>query len=182
MSEAEVVQRTVTPHTRTWLAGDLRRLGLRPGAVVLMHSSLSAIGWVAGGAVAVLLAVQDVLTKDGTLIVPTHTSDRTDPAGWQNPPVPADWIPIIRTRTPAFDPARTPTRGMGVIAETFRSWPGVRRSSHPHASFAAWGRYADHVTRDHELAWKEARSCGTVARPGSASTTGTTTQPVSTRC
>lgn len=153
MSETEVVQRTERPHTRDSLAADLRRLGLAAGDVVLLHSSLSAIGWVAGGPVAVLLALQDVLTGDGTLIVPTHTADRTDPAGWRRPPVPADWFPIIRHDTPAFDPALTPTRSMGVIAETFRSWPGVVRSAHPHVSFAAWGRYADVVTHDHQLAW-----------------------------
>jgi aminoglycoside 3-N-acetyltransferase len=153
VSEAEVVQRTVRPHTRTSLAADLRTIGLSAGDVVIVHSSLSAIGWVAGGPVAVLLALQDVLTAGGTLVVPTHTADRTDPAGWQRPPVPADWVPVIRADTPAFDPALTPTRSMGVIAETFRSWPGVRRSAHPHVSFAAWGRYGDEVTRDHELAW-----------------------------
>lgn len=153
MSEAAVVQRTVRPHTRDSLAADLRRLGLAAGDAVIVHSSLSAIGWVAGGPVAVLLALQDVLSADGTLIVPTHTSDRTDPAGWEHPPVPAGWLEIIRDETPAFDFALTPTRSMGVIAETFRSWPGVRRSSHPHVSFAAWGRHADDVTRDHELAW-----------------------------
>jgi aminoglycoside 3-N-acetyltransferase len=153
VSEAAVVQRTERPHTRTSLAADLRAIGLGGGDVVILHSSLSAIGWVAGGPVAVLLALQDVLTADGTLIVPTHTSDRTDPARWQHPPVPEDWVPVIRADTPAFDPALTPTRSMGVIAETFRSWPGVRRSVHPHVSFAGWGRYADEVTRDHQLAW-----------------------------
>ncbi|HEY5981526.1 MAG TPA: AAC(3) family N-acetyltransferase [Microlunatus sp.] len=153
MSETEVVQRTDRPHTRSSLAADLRRIGLAAGDVVIVHSSLSAIGWVAGGPVAVLLALQDVLTPDGTLIVPTHTSDRTDPAGWQHPPVPSDWFTTIRDDTPGFDPALTPTRRMGVIAETFRSWPGVRRSRHPHVSFAAWGRHGDAVTRDHELAW-----------------------------
>jgi len=153
MSETEVVQGTVRPHTRDSLAADLRRIGLAAGDVVILHSSLSAIGWVAGGPVAVLLALQDVLSADGTLIVPTHTSDRTDPAGWQRPPVPSDWFAIIRDETPGFDPALTPTRHMGVIAETFRSWPGVLRSAHPHVSFAAWGRNADAVTRDHELAW-----------------------------
>ena len=153
MSETDVVQRTVRPHTRDSLAADLRRIGLAAGDVVILHSSLTAIGWVAGGPVAVLLAFQDVLTADGTLVVPTHTSDRTDPAGWQHPPVPSDWFATIRDDTPGFDPALTPTRHMGVIAETFRSWPGVLRSTHPHVSFAAWGRHADAVTRDHELAW-----------------------------
>ena len=62
MSETEVVQRTVRPHTRDSLAADLRRIGLAAGDVVILHSSLSAIGWVAGGPVAVLLALQDVLT------------------------------------------------------------------------------------------------------------------------
>lgn len=153
MPEAEVVAATSRPHTRRSIADDLRALGLQAGQTVIMHSSLSAIGWVAGGPVAVLLAVQDVLTPDGTLIVPAHTSDRTDPARWQRPPVPTDWLPVIRQDTPAFDPVRTPTRAMGIIAETFRSWPGVLRSSHPHVSFAAWGRHARTATGDHQLAW-----------------------------
>lgn len=153
MSETDVVERTERPHTRDSLAADLRRIGVAAEDVVILHSSLSAIGWVAGGPVAVLLALQDVVTAGGTLVVPTHTADRTDPAGWQRPPVPSDWVPIIRTETPAFDPALTPTRSMGVIAETFRTWPGVQRSAHPHVSFAAWGRHADVVTRDHALAW-----------------------------
>ncbi|WP_203568269.1 aminoglycoside N(3)-acetyltransferase [Aestuariimicrobium ganziense] len=153
MAEADVVAATDTPRTRTSIADDLRRLGLSAGDVVVLHSSVSSIGWVAGGVVAVLQAFQDVLTEAGTLVVPTHTSDRTDPQHWQAPPVPAEWVPVIRDEVPAFDPALTPTRAMGILPETFRTWPGVRRSSHPHNSFAAWGRQADEITRDHALAW-----------------------------
>ena len=56
--------------TRQSLADELRRLGLKPGDVLLVHSSLSSLGWVCGGAEAVVLALLDVLSNDGTLIVP----------------------------------------------------------------------------------------------------------------
>src|SRR3954454_11559128 len=126
-------------------------LGLRSGDVVLMHSSMKSLGFVVGGAQAVVQAVLDVLGPDGTLVVPTHTPDNTDPAGWQHPPVPEAWWPVIREQAPGFDPARTPGRWMGVIAETVRTWPGAVRSGHPHVSFAAVGRDAAHVTDSHRL-------------------------------
>lgn len=147
------VQPAGEPVTRSTIAADLRGVGLRAGDVVLVHSSLSAIGWVVGGAVPVLQGLQDVLTDAGTLVMPAHTSGLTDPEGWANPPVPAEWRPVIREQVPAFDIARTPSEHMGMIAETFRTWPGVYRSDHPHVSFAAWGARAEQVTTGHELAW-----------------------------
>ena len=38
------------PPTRESLAHDLRMLGLASGMLVLLHSSLSSLGWVCGGA------------------------------------------------------------------------------------------------------------------------------------
>lgn len=61
--------------------------------MLVLHSSLTSLGWVFGGPVAVLQAFQDVLTETGTLIVPTHTSNLTDTAGWRSPPVPEEWPP-----------------------------------------------------------------------------------------
>jgi aminoglycoside 3-N-acetyltransferase len=148
--EQEVIARSAGPATVDSLVGELRELGVAPGRVLLVHSSLSQLGWVAGGAQAVVLALQEVLGPDGTVVMPTH-SYLTDPATWYDPPVPEAWWPVIRQHLPAYDPALTPTRGMGAIVECFRHTPGVRRSTHPSVSFAACGPRAQMVVADHSL-------------------------------
>lgn len=153
MTETAVIQKSPHPFTKTILIEQLRTLGVQAGMTVLVHSSLSEIGYVPGGSVLVIQALQEALTEAGTLVMPTHTSDYSDPARWQNPPVPEAWQAIVREEMPAFDPLLTPTRSMGVIPELFRTWPGVFRSNHPDVSFAAWGRHAATVTADHQLAF-----------------------------
>jgi aminoglycoside 3-N-acetyltransferase len=141
----------VAPYTVQSLGSDLRALGLAAGDVVLVHSSARSLGFVAGGTQAVVQALLDVLGPAGTLVVPTHTPDNTDPADWRNPPVPESWWPAIRSASPGFDKSRTPSRWMGVIAETVRTWPGAVRSDHPQVSFAAVGLRAATVTGTHQL-------------------------------
>jgi aminoglycoside 3-N-acetyltransferase len=153
MSEGDVVQKTPQPRTRQSLAEDLRQSGLSPGMVVLVHSSLSALGWVNGGPVAVIQALMDALTPEGTLMMPSHSGDLSDPAKWSNPPVPEDWKQTVRDTMPAYDPRYTPTRGIGRVAEAFRSFPDVIRSDHPVDSFTAWGQQAARLTENHSLDW-----------------------------
>lgn len=118
---------------------------------MIVHSSLSRLGWVAGGARAVVDALLDVLGETGTLVMPTHSNDLSDPAQWRNPPVPESWWQVIRDEMPPFDPRLTPSRLMGAVVECFRHYPGVRRSSHPQLSFAAAGPNADSITAGHTL-------------------------------
>lgn len=151
MNELDAILSTPSPRTRQTLASDLRQLGLTPGMTVMVHSSLSSLGWVCGGSITVVQALMDVVTAAGTLMMPTHSGDYSDPAYWQAPPVPADWWSSIREMMPAFDPQVTPTRGMGQIVEVFRTWPYVLRSSHPAVSFAAWGQHAATIVMDHSL-------------------------------
>lgn len=138
--------------TADMLAADFRGLGVQEGMTILLHSSFKSLGqWVAGGPVAVILALEQVLGEEGTLVMPTQSSDLTDPSGWSRPPVPEAWWPGIREHMPAYDPSLTPTRGMGIIPECFRKQKGVRRSSHPVDSFAAWGKHRDAIIDGHSL-------------------------------
>ena len=128
------------PVTVSTLTRDLRTLGVRPGMVLLVHSSLSAMGWVCGGPVAFILALQNVLRSYGTLVMPAHSGDLSDPSLWENPPVPKSWWETIRRTMPAYDPELTPaavwawwsnvfaisTRWYAVPTLRFPSPPGVK--------------------------------------------------------
>jgi aminoglycoside 3-N-acetyltransferase len=150
-AEARGIAAAARPLTQGAIARALNALGVASGDILLVHSSLRALGWVAGGAHAVVLALRDAIGPHGTLAMPTHSSHLSDPGKWRAPPVPADWWPIIRAETPAFDAALTPTRNMGAIVEAFRHVPGVLRSSHPLTSFAAAGPQAAAIVADHRL-------------------------------
>jgi aminoglycoside 3-N-acetyltransferase len=151
MDEGNLIKRTQDPITVPSLMADLSALGVTPGMTLLVHSSLSALGWVCGGPAAVVLALENVLGREGTLVMPTHSGDLSDPAEWENPPVPEAWWQVIRQTMPAYDPDLTPSRGMGAIPECFRKQEGVLRSSHPQFSFAAWGAHAAAIVQEHTL-------------------------------
>jgi len=151
MSLETLIASTPSPATVDSLKKDLSDLGIQPGMVLLVHSSLSALGWVNGGAVAVILALEELLGSHGTLVMPTHSGDLSDPGEWEAPPIPQDWWDAVRASMPAYEPSLTPTSMMGKIPETFRKQTGVMRSNHPQVSFAAWGAQAETITANHSL-------------------------------
>ncbi len=151
ISEGDVVKLTKQPNTITSLERDFKTLGVEKGSIIIMHSSLSKIGWTVGGPVSVIKALTQVLTSEGTLVMPTFTSGNSEPSQWENPPVPKSWWGIVRKEMPAFEAKITPTRAMGHIVETFRNWINVFRSNHPTSSFTAWGKQAKFITENHEL-------------------------------
>ncbi|MGW2651474.1 aminoglycoside N(3)-acetyltransferase [Streptomyces sp. NPDC001393] len=142
--------------TRSAVADGLAGLGIRPGAVVIAHTSLSSFGYVVGGAHSVLLALRDTVGPRGTLVMPAFTPQLCHPHTWRAPDLArAAADPDIAAQMPPFDPRRTPVaRTMGVLPELLRTQPGSRRSGHPHVSFAAQGPLADRIVRDHPAAWR----------------------------
>lgn len=137
--------------TRQMLAADLSDLGVAEGSVVLAHVSLSRIGRVIGGEQAVIEALLEVLGESGTLVMPAQSWQLCDPAYLNEPDVPHEVWQLVRDNLPAYDPAVTPTRTMGAVAELFRTNPGAVRSGHPHRSFAAVGPKATEIVSVHDL-------------------------------
>lgn len=140
------------PITIKDISNDLAALGVRKGMTLLVHSSLKSVGgWIVGGPEAVILALEDVLGEEGTLVMPTQSANLTDPKTWGNPPADPKWWNLIREGMPPYDPDLTVTSGMGIIPEVFRKQEGVIRSAHPHVSFAARGREARALMQSHPL-------------------------------
>lgn len=136
--------------TREALAADLARLGVRAGSTLLLHSSLRAVGWLSEGPATLVRALLDVLGRDGTLVVPAQTTSNRDPSTWSPPSPPSRWDDE-RDGIAGFDPSVTPSEGVGVVAETVRTWSGACRSAHPQTSFAAVGARARHLMDGHAV-------------------------------
>lgn len=111
------------------MAEDLKNLGINPCDVVLMHSSLSSLGTVDGGADTVIDTLLSVLS-DGTLLIPSLSYET----------VTADF--------PVFSAKDTPSC-VGKISETFRKRKGVVRSVHPTHSVCGFGKYAEEILSKH---------------------------------
>ena len=151
MSESNVIHNTALPLTSASITDDLRALGIQQGDILLVHSSLSSLGWVCGSAVAVIDALLASVGSEGTLCMPAHSGENSEPSKWENPPVPPEWCEIIRKNMPAYRAEVSPTRGMGKIAELFRSYPGTVRSDHTQVSFTANGKQSAEITKNHPL-------------------------------
>jgi aminoglycoside 3-N-acetyltransferase len=131
---------------RARLVADLRAIGVREAAVLLVHTRMSAIGWVVGAAETVVRALLEALGPDGTLMAYTSWDDHV----YHGREWPAAHRDAYRAQPPAFDPTTAEAaRDHGRIPERVRTWPGARRSAHPEASVAAVGARAAWLTDDH---------------------------------
>ncbi len=114
------------------IASDLAALGVVGGDVLLVHSSLSALGYVPGGPPAVIDGLLRAIGPAGTLLLPGLS------------------YASVNESRPSFDVRTTPCC-VGMIPEYFRTLPGVRRSVHPTHSVCGIGPRADELLSDHQL-------------------------------
>lgn len=107
----------------------LERLGIAAGDIVLVHSSLKSLGTVEGGVAAVIQGFENLLGKEGTLVMPTlcQVDFKNSYQTWYMDK-PSD---------------------VGYLTEFFRKQPYVYRSNHATHSVAARGKYAYTLTCEH---------------------------------
>jgi aminoglycoside 3-N-acetyltransferase len=134
------------PIGRSEILADLRALPLPPGAVVIVHSSMSRLGYVEGGAATVAAALHTVIVseRNGTLAVPTFTRGRM--------------VDTLRSGE-VFDVRTTPS-ATGRLTEIIRQTPGAVRSLHPTHAVAALGPRAVWLTEAHH---RDSRSFGALS-------------------
>lgn len=137
--------------TKEDLIRQFKSCGVSEGQTLFVHTSLSKLGFVVGGAETLIRALLEIVGDDGTLMMPSQTWKNLDPSTGVHWEEPVEWWPVIRENWPAYDKEVTPAIGMGSVAEMFRKWPGAHRSDHPARSIAAVGRHAAHITAGHDL-------------------------------
>lgn len=112
--------------TKPRLIADMKALGVQPGMDVMVHSSLSAIGPVRGGADTVIDAILTAIGTRGTLLMPSFNHHQAK----------------------VFNPLVTPTTN-GAIPDAFWRRANAVRSDHPTHAVAAIGPKAEELCRDH---------------------------------
>jgi aminoglycoside 3-N-acetyltransferase len=149
--EARGSPESVAVVTSRELRRELEQLGVRPGGVLVVHSSLSALGYVLHGADAVVEALRGAIGPEGTIVVPTFTGSLTDPSCWVDPALPSSMWTEVRDAMPVYDRERTLPRLMGQVATRVLLDPDSRRSDHPLTSFCALGPRAAELVAGHDL-------------------------------
>ena len=125
---------SLTPVTKELLIKDFIKIGIKKGDSVFIHSSLSKIGFVDGGAETIVDALFETVGETGTLLFPSFPVAGRNKKYLENNPV--------------FDIKNTGSQ-MGIITEYFRKLDGVCRSVHPTDSVCAKGPLADYYTNSH---------------------------------
>ena len=112
----------------------------------MVHTRMSALGWVVGGSETVVRALLEALGPQGTLMAYAGWEEHVyHPGEW-----PEEYRDAYLAEPPVFDPATgEAVREHGRIPERLRTWPGAERSANPEASMVAVGARARWLTERH---------------------------------
>jgi aminoglycoside 3-N-acetyltransferase len=130
-------------YSRGELADGFRRLGVAAGDVVMLHASIRAVGEIAGGPDQIHLALKDVLTDRGTLVMYASCPAYVDEVGRGN--LTAEQEREVLEKLPIFDSLTARSqRDNGALVELLRTYPGSSVNDHV-ARFVVWGHHTSHL-------------------------------------
>ena len=132
------------PVTKDDIKRGLRQLGLKRGDVVGVHSSLSSLGYVKGGADAVVDALLETVGEQGTIVMPTYSTNREKVELTQRE---IELGVTYKYRILPYDCAKT-SCWTGIIPETFRKRKRAVRDEDPVHSLTAIGPRANEMIED----------------------------------
>ena len=112
---------------------ELKKTGLKKGDSVIVHSSLSRIGFLQNGADTLIDAFLEVIGKGGLLVMPAFSALNYDES----------------KKMYVFDVKKTPAY-TGTVPETLRKRKNVFRSISPTHSLIAYGKKAKWFAEGHE--------------------------------
>lgn len=140
----------VPVHTRDSLVQDLKRVGLRSGDLVMVHSSMRSVGPILGGPNEMIEALLESVGPGGTVMMYVDWEDGAQSRTRKD--LDTALPPEERSAWPAFDVTKArAARSYGILPEFLRTWPGASRSGNPGASVAAVGARAEWICADHPL-------------------------------
>ncbi|HCZ16959.1 MAG TPA: hypothetical protein DHV85_20800 [Candidatus Accumulibacter sp.] len=114
----------------------LEATGLRPGARVMVHSSVDRFIGFAGTPLDALRVIQSVVGESGTIMMPT---------------MPFTGLASDYAKSETFNVRRSPSQ-MGILTELLRRMPATVRSIHPTHPVAVWGKNAEEIAAGHPAA------------------------------
>mgnify|MGYP002624510876 CR=1 FL=1 len=147
----KIIEKKEKPMYREDLIGLFRKLEIKSGDIVIMHVSLSSLGYLVGGEQSLIQTLLEYLGADGTLVMPSQTVNISNPNMWEYPPVPENWQDAVRDSIYPYEVDKTPVDDMlGVVARYFSTYKNTKRSNHPLYSFCANGKMADTIISRHD--------------------------------
>lgn len=133
----------------------LKKLGLKKGDIVCVHSSLSSFGYVEGGADTVIDALLEIVGDVGTIVMPTYSNNRIEV---EKSPEETEMGVTWKYKILPFNSDEA-SCWTGILPETFRKRNGVLRSLHPTHSIAALGSKSREIvepaSQDPQDGWRK---------------------------
>lgn len=118
----------------------MQEMGMKKGSVVCIHCAMREFYNYEGTTTELIDAILNAIGDEGTLVMPAF------PAG-----------ELVNKKDYIFN-AQADKTGAGYLAETFRKYPGVKRSINVRHSVCVIGQLADYLIKDHhhsENCWDE---------------------------